>query len=289
MRAVRRTLWAEGLFAAAVFMSSILAGGCGNINGKPTGEYLDLALAGMEGSDGVTFEGATALLQGTEGTPYVSLYYGGTVKEHDKVTLYTLLPDGSAAGAAATAGELKKLERTSASTPAYYSQLEKIKGQWQPLSGSVEDDNPLPRLNPLSQLEELQSLDKTVTEESGAGRGTRILRIELSPEEAHEQLARQLNQEMSALRTGSGLEKTGQHAAKPVLAQKLEAFWEKQNAELQRRLESAQVKTVYHVNVDVRRNLPKRLSCTRTVSYPDNTGRAGKETYVTEVNFYGYQ
>ncbi|WP_379133426.1 hypothetical protein [Paenibacillus sp. sgz500958] len=284
MKAMTRS-WVRSLMMMMIICSTLCCG-CGTKAGKPAGEYLNLALAGMEGSDGVTFEGAAALLQGNENTPYVSLYYGGNVKEHNKLTLYTLLPDGSTPETASKAGQIRNLGQTASNAPSYYSQLEKVKGRWQPLGGKSEEDNPLSHLNPIHQLEELKSLEKKVTEERGAGRGMRNLRIELSPNAAHSQLADQLNQEMSALHSrNKGLGESGQSG----LDEALEKLWQKRNAELQSRLGQAEVKMVYHLSVDVKRNLPKRLSWTRTITYSGQSTESEGESYVSDVNFYSYR
>ncbi|MCL6606276.1 MAG: hypothetical protein K6T94_25705 [Paenibacillus sp.] len=265
----------------------IYCGGCNKQSEKPAGNYLNLALAGMAGSDGVTFEGATVLLRGSEGTPYASIYYGGDVKDHNKVTLYTLLPDRESSEPEPS-GQIKEASSATAEQPLY-SELEKKEGRWQVLSGSsLQEENPLPRLNPLHQLEELEGLDKKVTQETGAGRGVRLLRIELTPDGARKQLRNQLEQELSALRTQSQT-KENQVSTQPQLKKALDGFWKKQNADLKRKLEQAQVKTIYHIKVDSRRNLPKRLAITRTISYPGDDQNARAETNVTQVDFYGYR
>ena len=257
--------------------------GCNRLNDKPGGEYLNLALAGMAGSDGVSFEGATALLSGSEGTSYASVYYGGEVEDHNKVTLYTLLPDKKLPKSASN-----KMKEASSATDekSFFSRLEKKEGHWKVLSGStVQQNNPLPGLNPLHQLEELKGLNKTVTEEAGGGKGVRILRIELFPEEAHKQLANQLNQEMAALRDKENIQVSNNPKAKAAL----DTFWKEKSDELKHKLDSAQVKTVYHLNVDIRRNLPKRLAWTRTINYPGDDKNTAAETYVSQVDFYGYR
>ncbi|WP_410511631.1 hypothetical protein PaeBR_16355 [Paenibacillus sp. BR2-3] len=289
MKLMTRLFIRNGIVVVTLTLYCALSSGCSLRNEKPAGDDLDLALAGMTGSDGVTFEGATALLRGSDGTPYETLYYGGKVKDHNQVTLYTLLPDSNSSKAAAT-GKINKLGSAIPNKQSYYSQLKKIGGQWQPLSQSFpQEGNPLPRLNPIYQLEELEGMDKTVTEEAGAGRGTRVLRIELSPDEAHAQLAAQLNQEMSALRSFNQTGEESQSSANPQLNKALETYWKKQNTELQRKLDKAHVETVYHLNVDVKRNLPKRLAWTRTINFPGDIQKTRSETYVTQIDFYGYR
>ena len=269
----------------AVAATCIFSGGCSRINQKPAGDYLNLALAGMAGSDGVTFEGATALLRGNEAKPYTSINYGGNVTDHSKVTLYSLLPDNPSSKSVTTSKKALK----NADKKTFYSRLEKKEGQWQVLSESnTLNETPSSRLNPLQQLDDLSRLSKKVTEESGSGAGTRILRVELSPDAAREQLVKQLEQEMKNLRTQSEAQLKAQMTGQPELRKNLDTFWRKKNEELKSRLANAQVKTVYHLKVDSRRNLPKRLAWTRTVSYPGDVQRALSETFVTQIDFYGY-
>ncbi|MNC26120.1 hypothetical protein D3C75_742380 [compost metagenome] len=205
--------------------------------------------------------------------------------DHNKVSLYTLLPDGSTPQTAAQAGG-NKLKSNSAAAPAYYTRLEKKDGEWTMLSeeSASQSDNPLPALNPLRQLEDLEDLEKKVTEEAGAARGTRMLRIELSDTEANRQLAAELERQMEAIRpkeAGKG-------------ADALQLLWEQKNNELQQKLKEVSVKTVYYLKVDMKRNLPKSLTFTRRVNYPGTRGlgtaaSAAEEIYLTQVNFYGYR
>lgn len=287
MKVMIRVLNLKRPAIVTVALFAILFSGCSRINDKPAADYLDLALAGMAGSDGVTFEGAAALLRGSDGTPYESLYYGGTMEEHHKVTLYSLVQDAS--NSTAASGKSKKTRALSPAKPYYYSQLEKIEGQWRTLTqSSTEENHALPLLNPFQQLEDLEDLDKTVTEETGAGRGNRFLRIELTPEEARNQLVKELNGELSSLRSNNYPAEGRQGLGNPEMVGALEDFWKKQDSELQRKLDAVQVKTVYHLIVDSRRNLPRRLACTRTVSFSGSTDKQ-IERFVSQIDFYGYR
>ncbi|QQZ60193.1 hypothetical protein JI735_27300 [Paenibacillus sonchi] len=278
------------ILSAALLLGPILSAGCTRIHDKPAAEVLHLVLAGMAGSDGVSFEGASSLLLDGNPAPEASLFYGGTVSDHNKVSLHTFLPDGGTPQTAAGAGE-NKLKSSSAAAAAYYTRLEKKNGQWTLLQedSTASPDNPLPALNPLRQLEELENLEIEVSEEAGAARGTRVLRIELSEPEAGRQLAAELEGQMKAIRpdtSGSEQKETGKEE------EALQLLWEKKNNELQQKLKEVSVRTVYYLQVDTKRNLPKRLTCTRRVNDPANQGTTGggaEEIYLTEVNFYGYR
>ncbi|WP_379153264.1 hypothetical protein [Paenibacillus sp. sgz5001063] len=286
MRKVNRVVISTFLLCTAILSTS-----CSALNDKPAAENLSLVLAGMDGSDGVTFEGASSLLLDGKPVPEAALYYGGTVADHNKVSLYTLLPDSRTPRTAVSGEKKNTLKSSSAGTPAYYSKLEKKNGKWTLLSekGSAQGKNPLPSLNPISQLEELENLEKKVSEEAGAARGTRVLRIELSEAEANRQLTAELERQMDAIRP-EGV--TANHQMVDKGLEPLQLLWEKKNNELHQKLQRASVKTVYYLKVDTKRNLPRSLTSSRTVSYPgvrEASGNTAEENYLTQVNFYGYR
>ncbi|WP_280788663.1 hypothetical protein [Paenibacillus sp. PastF-3] len=250
-----------------------------------------MALAGMAGSDEVVFEGANMLTRGGTTVPESLLFYGGTVQDHKKVKLYTLLPDKSTIQKTA-AGGVKDLKSNAYAMKPYYSQLEKKEGRWelQTTENSSEEGNPLPALNPLKQLEELESMEKSVTEEAGAGRGTSVLRIELTPSEARKQLSAELEKEMQNLRPKVSESAENNAEADQAVTEALEKLWQKKNNELQQKLKQANVETVYHLTVDKKHNLPRRLTLNRKVSYSgEMMNKSENETYVSKVDFTGYR
>ncbi|WP_150268614.1 hypothetical protein [Paenibacillus tepidiphilus] len=266
----------------------LLCAGCTSEGSqKPAAEALSLVLAGMDGSDGVSFEGAAALLLDGKLLKESALTYGGSVEDHNKVSLYTLLPDKEGQTAAAV-DEQKRL-RTSQTAGAYAARLARTSGGWTQLGESATGElNPLPGLNPLRQLEELEKLDKqTVTEEGRAARGTRLLRIELTPEAAKSQLASALERDMQAVRPEASI--SGGAALSGEEQAELTAFWEQKEQELRDKLAQAEITSVYSLQVDSKRNRPKKLSWTRKVSLPASIGQGAEEVYVSEVEFYGYR
>lgn len=264
--------------------------GCAVLQDKPAAEDLSLVLAGMEGSDGVSFKGAAALMVGGKTLPDSMFYYGGKVADHKKISLYSLLPDGAPAASASEPAP-RQLKQGSANTPVLYTQMVKEKGKWtlKQASPVTVESNPLENLNPLRHLEELEQRQKTVSEEAGSARGTRVLRIELTGEEARSQLAAELEQEMEAIRPAvqgsSGV--TASQLTKALEAKT--ALWEQKRAELQQRLDQTAIRTVYYLKVDPKRNLPERLTWNRTLTYPGKSGTETEETYITQVDFYDYK
>lgn len=265
-------------------LALLLLSGCAAPGGKPAAEELNLALAGMDGKDAVTFEGSAALLIAGKPGPESALYYGGKIQDHTRISLYSLLPDEAGETRAASAQGVKKLGRGKAAAPSFYTKLEKKNGEWLPQQSG--EAGKLAGLNPLLQLEELQKPDTQVTEESGSSGGTRVLRIRLSPVEAKRQLSEELEREMKAIREESDAESAGQTAE---VREAMNTLWTQKSRELEQRIEEAEVTSVYFMKVDTRHSLPKRLTWTRTIRYPGMTDPAAGEAYVTKVDFYGYQ
>lgn len=279
-----------GLLLLNLLLCLVPLSGCGAMNNKPAAEALSLVLAGMDGRDGVSFEGAAALMVGGKTVPESSLYYGGKVSDHNKVSLYSLLPDGSRPAAAAGSRQVV-LQQGTGDVPVYYTRLVKHNGEWtmQQSAAGGQESNPLEVLNPLRQLEELEGPGMTVTDEAGSARGTRVLRIEMAPEEARRQLAAELEREMQAIRPAD--EDRGGTAA-GMTAKALEArlaLWQQKQDELQARLKQAGIRTVYYLKVDTGRNLPAQLTRNRTTVTSGSAGTVIEETYITQVDFYGYQ
>lgn len=287
--AMMKLLCARTGILALLMLCILPFNGCAMMKDKPAAEDLNLVMAGMDGSDGVSFEGAAALLIDGKTVPESSLYYGGKVADHNQISLYSLLPDGGQPAPAAQSGP-HSLKQGPGDAPVYYTRMVKEDGKWtmKQASPALDGSNPLEALNPLRQLEELEKLDKKVTEEAGSARGTRVLRIELTAEEARRQLSAELAQKMLAIKPTA---REGAAAA-DTHAKALEAksvMWEQKQAELQQRLNQADIRTVYYLKVDPKRNLPTRLTRNRTLTYPGKAGTTTEETYITQVDFYGYK
>lgn len=289
LMAMMKLLCARTGILALLMLGILPFSGCVMMKDKPAAEDLNLVMAGMDGSDGVSFEGAAALLIDGKTVPESSLYYGGKVADHNQISLYSLLPDGGQPAPAAESGP-HSLKQGSGDAPVYFTRMVKEDGKWtmKQASPALDGSNPLEALNPLRQLEELEKLDKKVTEEAGSARGTRVLRIELTAEEARRQLSAELAQKMLAIKPTA---RRGAVAA-DTHAKALEAksaLWGQKQAELQQRLNQADIRTVYYLKVDPKRNLPTRLTRNRTLTYPGKAGTTTEETYITQVDFYGYK
>lgn len=260
-------IWKKKALPALLALAFVIAAGCGTTDRAAAVDTLKLALSGMTGSDGVTFEGETALLVDGKQLEDASVYYGGKMDNHRSLSLYTLLPDQEEAGKTAALSDHS----------TFYSKLEKQNGVWVQLSKQGQGTGgSLAALNPIRQLEELGTARKQVSLEPSAGRGVRELRVELDPVQAHSQLVSELKEEMEELRPAATLKSAG-------------ALWQKEYDKLLARLKGVRVNTVYHIKVDARRNLPKSLTRQRTIIYPATGGAAHQEIRVTRVDFYGYR
>lgn len=290
---MRNSIYHTALLTMLLAASCIAAGGCGGFNNRPPEEALNLALAGIAGSDSVTFDGSAALLREGETTPALNQTYGGKMENHNQLSLYTLLPSQGVSTPAAASlkkpAEKGKTRQLSGSRTAY-SKLEKKGGQWRVRSADLAEGkgSALTRLNPLLQLEELGKAAKTVKEETGAASGTQVLRIELTREAARRLLSKELEGEMAALRPASGTVKAGGTALSRKADKDIEALWERKNSELQTKLSKADVTAVYHLTVDKKRNLPTKLDWTRTISYDGGQRQGNSERLIVQVQFHDY-
>lgn len=287
---MRKSILLKGLIAMLLIPNCMLGSGCSVNEGQSAHEELNLVLAGMTGSDGVTFKGSTMLTKNGVSIPEAMIYFGGTMQEHKKLNIYTILPDYSRVIRKSSV-RVKGVKSRVASMKSYYSQLEKRGGKWVAQSAvtSAEGNNPLLLLNPLQQLEELEFMEKKVTKETGAGRGTSVLRIELTPTEALEQLSAELINEMEGLRPSPVTSAENSNETEKVSTQALTELWTKKNTKLQQTLKQASVETIYHLTVDKKHNLPRRLTLHRKVTYPGLQNELDKETYVSQVDFSEYR
>lgn len=288
---MRKSILLKGLIAMLLISNCMLGSGCSVNEGQSAHEELNLVLAGMTGSDGVTFKGSTMLTKNGVSIPEAMIYFGGTMQEHKKLNIYTILPDHSRVIQKSPV-RVKGVKSKVASMKSYYSQLEKRGGKWvapSAVTSTTEENNPLLLLNPLQQLEALEFMEKKVSKERGAGRGTSVLRIELTPTEALEQLSAELINEMEGLRPNPVTSAGNPQETDKVAAQALTDLWVKRNNELQQNLKQASVETIYHLTVDKKHNLPRRLTLHRKVTYPGLQNELDKESYVSQVDFSEYR
>ncbi|MCM3171216.1 hypothetical protein [Paenibacillus sp. MER 99-2] len=263
--------------------------GCGLVQKAQTPEEIfSLALSGLAGKEKLSFEGQAGLRRENNGVFENQFKFAGKLEDHNRLTLQTRLPGVVNSGGT----QMSTTSVLPTGQPGGFSaSFQRKKGQWMALSNQQEPlRGALSRYNPISQLENIDRMNKTIKSEYGGGRRTQILRIELNPEDAKTWAMTQLDAEMSAMR------EEYMHKASAIggvnqtkLEQELERVWEQGESTMDKMMEPASVQTVYHLTVDRKTSLPLRLSSESQISYQDMNNKKSTEALVTDVNFGEYQ
>ncbi|USB34585.1 hypothetical protein [Paenibacillus sp. YPG26] len=245
-------------------------------------DWFDLTWAGLAGSDTLSFKGNTVLLRANRPQPEGSLAFSGELRNHQVLTLIADSPvnqENSGLKEAASKGK----------SPLTTFQLNGRK--WAALDQSQGDriPHPLARVNPLAQLEEIHNTkSKSLRLESGAARGTKVLRIELAPEEAKALLRRQLGEEMELVlanwkRDSQLLQLT--IPEREALNREVLKLWSQGNGQLSDKLDQAEVRAVYHLTIDTKSGLPRRLTSNNKITFPGDSNLNKPEILVTDCSF----
>ncbi|WP_052759713.1 hypothetical protein [Paenibacillus sp. DMB20] len=245
-------------------------------------EHFNRALAGLAGVDDLAFKGETAVRNDDSGIYKQAVVFQGQLQNHRLLTLTTSHPTGKIPKTAAYSAGGMNMD-------GLKGKMKYENGKWMALTAGFSNTDWMARLNPLEQLEYIGKSDKTVTEEYGAARGTRVLRIQLTPEASRRMTAEVLKAQMEKLRSrifekGDILYTPNGKARKRLLA-----VWERENREMNRMLEQSQAAAVYHLTVDKTSRLPRKLTSERVLEFADPSGRQRMETLVTEIHFSGYK
>ncbi|MDT0123813.1 hypothetical protein Q9R46_14225 [Paenibacillus sp. RRE4] len=281
----------QSTFSLSLILCLMLAmvPGCGMLQHDRTPEEIfSLALSGIAGKETLTFEGQAGLRRENSGMFENQFKFEGKLEDHDRLTLQTRLPG---AVTAADSGIGLNAVKNNGQPSGFSASFQRKKGQWNALTAQHEPlRGSLSRFNPIAQLEKIDSMKKTIQSEYGSGRQTRILRIELAPEDAKTWATDQLTDEMNSIRA-EYMHKTSQvkGASKQKLEQELQKVWQQGEDTMQKLIQKAEVHTVYHLTVDRKTSLPMRLSSESQVKYTDNSSRSNVEALVTDVNFKSYQ
>lgn len=251
------------------------ASGCAWDNPLPPEEALNRAIAGLSGVDNLAFKGNAAIRSGEEGIFEQNLAFEGELKQHNQLILSSKTEKNQ------KQANHEMPERRLMGASGLKVTLKRKQGHW---SGHTEEMW-MSRVNPLEQLEYVGGADKRVTDESGAARGTRVLRVELTAEAASRMTREALNEQMEAV--GRRIEEKGDplYSDNPSVRKRLKALWQKENDELAKLLQQAEVNAVYHVTINKRSQLPTRLTMERQLSLPDGADGRRTETLVSDITF----
>lgn len=271
----------------------ISAPGCGLIQRERTPEEVfSMALSGIAGKEKLGFVGEAGLRRESSGLFENQFKFEGKLENHDQLTLQTRLPGAvTTAGSGRTGGMEATTSANLVDQPSGFSaSFQRKKGQWEALTSEHEPlRGSLSRYNPIAQLENIDRMNKTIKSEYGSGRRTRILRIELAPEDAKAWAATQLNDEMNAIKA-EYMHKASNFKgmSKAKLEKELTQIWQQGEASMTQMMKQAKVQTVYHLTVDRKTGLPLRLSSESQVTYQDASNKSNKEALVMDVNFKTY-
>ncbi|MDP4096848.1 hypothetical protein OIN60_08685 [Paenibacillus sp. P96] len=266
-----------GSAAILICLTALLLTGCtSSDNVRSPEEYYSLAMSGLAGKEEFHFQGMSALRLGESGEFQQQVHFEGKLRGHDQLTVRTVSP---------AAGGTKALN---ADKPGLTENFIRIGGAWQ--GGTDALAGRQGRLNPVNRLEELGKLDTEITLEKAAPRGTRMFRIEVSQEDAKRWFAADLKKEMVDVdRRFRRLADKRPASERSKLNAELDAAWKKMNDELGRRMDTAQVRTVYHLTVERRTLLPQRLSSETQIVYKNQAGGVQEESLVSDTFFRDYK
>ncbi|WP_054958356.1 hypothetical protein [Paenibacillus dakarensis] len=245
-------------------------------------ESFNRAVAGLAGIGNLTFKGNAVFRSGDRGIYKQSIAFQGQLEGYKKLTVTTSassIPFSKAAG-----------YTSSSSSQEVTKRIMKYDGKrWRSIDSLDEKEDYLSSLNPLEQLQFIGISDKIITEEAGAARGTKVLRIELDPEASLRLTKEMLNGQMKALRNRIDQRGDVLYTNDPIIRSKLQAICEKETQELNRLLDHANVSTVLHLTIDKKTFLPLNLSSERRISVSGSTGLPKDETLIYKARFLDYR
>lgn len=267
-----------------VVLTSMVMASCGWSGPKSPQDWFDVTWAGLAGSDTLSFKGNASLVRENQIQAEGSLIFSGKLQNHQVLTLNAESPRPQSDQNLKTAATQKK---------GVTSTLQLKGKKWvvlnKPDSITTGVPHTLNRINPLAQLEEIHDTKaKTIGMESGAARGTKVLRIELDPGEAKQLLRRQLTEEMDQVLANWKIRE--QHLQIPTsrrqsLGREAGNVWGRGKKEMLDKLDTAKVTAVYHLTINKKTGLPKRLTLNNKITYPEVGSNGKPELLVSDCQF----
>lgn len=256
----------------------LLAQGCQN--GKTPQSWFDLTWAGLAGVDEFKISGAAEIIQPDSLQRTQTIKYTANLKNHTELSIAAGPAEGQQISGLSISSEGRptanvKMQLQNGSRWTILEQNEPINAWASAAAG---------RLNPLAVIEELRYMKKSVREEKGAARGTRVLRIEPDAEQELVRLKNEMQLEMNRLDADWKQRAKGS----PALADGTRLI-EANRQELAAMLSEAKVGTVYHLTVSKKNNLPLRLMSETKISYQDAKGLWHKESLWNDAKFSEYR
>ncbi|WP_188539404.1 hypothetical protein [Paenibacillus segetis] len=251
---------------------------------KTPEEWFEFTWSGLAGRDALSFQGNASLVRQDKPLMEENISYYGQLKNHHELEMVTILPRLNEVGTWKTAGNKQTNDEIQ-------SKLLWKGGAWTISANQGEVlSKGMTRLNPLDQLETIRKMNKKITTESGAARGTKVLRIELDPSEAKEMIKEKLTAEMQVLRNDY---ENKIAKMEPELRNKVEPeinnLWTSGNEQLAKILKQTDAKVIYHLTIGRRNGLPQRLTSESELIYLSPAGLQQREVLLTDNRFSSYQ
>ncbi|MGQ3477663.1 hypothetical protein [Paenibacillus sp. TY11] len=245
------------------------------------------AVAGMAGKEMVTFTGRTGI-RADSGLPTNQQFeYHGRLRNHDELIMHW-----GSEEAFRKQGGYVALKQGKSEHGVTRERFLRQNGKWIALTSGytpMVGNGMLNRFNPIQELEELNTLNKSIRMETGAARGTWVVRIEPEPASAKRWLKERLMKEMNTLNPQIGILKMQHTGTNRELQKKLSQIWAQSCEDMNNQLEHSVVRTVYHLTIDRQTGLPLKLSSECRISRQGANEELHQEALITRVAFEDYK
>lgn len=271
------------ILTSLYFLAVITMSSCRLQEAKTGEEWFNQTWSGLAGVDALTFQGQAALWRGEQRVLEQNLSYTGKLDDHHRLTMRTVLSEGDP-----NKGSLLAFGERAGGV--YETKLQAIERRWHIVSDEEALGKGLARLNPLEQLEHIRKAGKSIKLESGAARGTKVLRIELDPKDALALIGGELEEEMSQVKqkwVGKLAKLPDAQRAKSTT--QAERVWSAGHDQLIQMLNQAETEAVYHLTINAKTGLPVRLTSESRIAYLSPQGASQQEVLRTDNRFAGYK
>lgn len=245
-------------------------------------ESFNRTVSGLAGVEDLTFEGKAVIKSSMGSRNEEIVTYQGKLQDYKMLTITaSRVPTGSSYVTSHSTGHM--------SLEGQKGKMKYERGKWRPLAQGHTEGEWMSRINPLEQIRYIGKCNKKITQETGAARGTKLLRIELAPEASQELAKQSLTGQMLTIR--SRMEQKGDilYTDDAKVRARLQAVWEKENEELSRLLSNSNVSTVVHLTIDKKTYLPLKLSLEREISATNEGVLSRSEILVSDTRFLEYR
>ncbi|KZE65505.1 hypothetical protein AV545_06155 [Paenibacillus jamilae] len=270
-----------------VFLIVCVLSGCALDRQSTPEQIFRRAVAGMAGKEKVTFTGQTGI-RADGGLPTTKQFkYRGKLQNHDEMIM-----QWGSAEAFRKQGDYVALKKDKSGSGVTHERFLRQKGKWIVLASGdapMVQNGLLNRFNPIQELEELNTLNKSIRMEKGAARGTWVVRIEPEAASAKRWLKERLMEEMNTLNPQFGVLKMQHTETNRELQQKLSQVWKQSCEDMNNQLEHSSVQAVYHLTIDRQTGLPLKLSSECRISRQVTNEELHQEALITRVVFEDYK